>query len=165
MNEDVFNVSIRKFLKTLGVSAQREIDGVLAAHRFAHPARAARSYSFECHPPPQPPLSSSSCSLPASVLHVSVGPRSSPFLPIRPLQLDGLTEKPRAMTLHMITGMTSTSAQLARRSPQRALSSTTMRRCSTEPVKTTARDVFSSQGAVRTPRRGKCVICRRWCPN
>ena len=26
MNEDVFNVSIRKFLKTLGVSAQREIE-------------------------------------------------------------------------------------------------------------------------------------------
>jgi hypothetical protein len=26
MNEDVFNASIRKFLKTLGVSAQREIE-------------------------------------------------------------------------------------------------------------------------------------------
>jgi hypothetical protein len=26
MNEDVFNTSIRKFLKTLGVSAQREIE-------------------------------------------------------------------------------------------------------------------------------------------
>jgi len=26
MNEDVFNVSIRKFLKTLGVTAQREIE-------------------------------------------------------------------------------------------------------------------------------------------
>jgi hypothetical protein len=26
MNENVFNVSIRKFLKTLGVSAQREIE-------------------------------------------------------------------------------------------------------------------------------------------
>jgi hypothetical protein len=26
MNEEVFNVSIRKFLKTLGVSAQREIE-------------------------------------------------------------------------------------------------------------------------------------------
>ena len=26
MNEDVFNSSIRKFLKTLGVSAQREIE-------------------------------------------------------------------------------------------------------------------------------------------
>ena len=26
MNEDVFNGSIRKFLKTLGVSAQREIE-------------------------------------------------------------------------------------------------------------------------------------------
>ena len=26
MNEDVFNNSIRKFLKTLGVSAQREIE-------------------------------------------------------------------------------------------------------------------------------------------
>jgi hypothetical protein len=26
MNEDVFNVSIRKFLKTLGLSAQREIE-------------------------------------------------------------------------------------------------------------------------------------------
>jgi Family of unknown function (DUF6494) len=26
MNEDIFNVSIRKFLKTLGVSAQREIE-------------------------------------------------------------------------------------------------------------------------------------------
>jgi Family of unknown function (DUF6494) len=26
MNEDVFNVSIRKFLKTLGVSAQRQIE-------------------------------------------------------------------------------------------------------------------------------------------
>jgi hypothetical protein len=26
MNEDVFNASLRKFLKTLGVSAQREIE-------------------------------------------------------------------------------------------------------------------------------------------
>ena len=26
MNEDIFNASIRKFLKTLGVSAQREIE-------------------------------------------------------------------------------------------------------------------------------------------
>ena len=26
MNEDVFNTSIRKFLKTLGVSGQREIE-------------------------------------------------------------------------------------------------------------------------------------------
>ena len=26
MNEDVFNVSLRKFLKTLGVTAQREIE-------------------------------------------------------------------------------------------------------------------------------------------
>ena len=29
MNEDVFNASIRKFLKTLGVSAQREIEKAL----------------------------------------------------------------------------------------------------------------------------------------
>jgi len=29
MNEDVFNRSIRKFLKTLGVSAQREIEKVV----------------------------------------------------------------------------------------------------------------------------------------
>jgi Family of unknown function (DUF6494) len=29
MNEDVFNASIRKFLKTLGVSAQREIEKVV----------------------------------------------------------------------------------------------------------------------------------------
>jgi hypothetical protein len=31
MNEDVFNVSIRKFLKTLGVGAQREIEMVVRA--------------------------------------------------------------------------------------------------------------------------------------
>ena len=29
MNEDVFNTSIRKFLKTLGVTAQREIEKVV----------------------------------------------------------------------------------------------------------------------------------------
>jgi hypothetical protein len=38
MNEDVFNVSIRKFLKTLGVTAQREIEkavrGALADGRL-----------------------------------------------------------------------------------------------------------------------------------
>jgi hypothetical protein len=31
MNEDVFNTSIRKFLKTLGVSAQREIEKAVRA--------------------------------------------------------------------------------------------------------------------------------------
>jgi len=31
MNEDVFNNSIRKFLKTLGVSAQREIEKAVRA--------------------------------------------------------------------------------------------------------------------------------------
>ena len=37
MNEDVFNVSIRKFLKTLGVSAQREIEkAVRQALAVAH---------------------------------------------------------------------------------------------------------------------------------
>jgi len=38
MNEDVFNGSIRKFLKSLGVSAQREIEKAvhqaLADHKF-----------------------------------------------------------------------------------------------------------------------------------
>jgi len=31
VNEDVFNVSIRKFLKTLGVTAQREIEKAVRA--------------------------------------------------------------------------------------------------------------------------------------
>ena len=31
MNEDVFNTSIRKFLKTLGVGAQREIEKAVRA--------------------------------------------------------------------------------------------------------------------------------------
>jgi Family of unknown function (DUF6494) len=31
MNEDVFNVSIRKFLKTLGVTGQREIEKAVRA--------------------------------------------------------------------------------------------------------------------------------------
>lgn len=31
MNEDVFNTSIRRFLKTLGVSAQREIEKAVRA--------------------------------------------------------------------------------------------------------------------------------------
>ena len=31
MNEDVFNVTIRKFLKTLGVTAQREIEKAVRA--------------------------------------------------------------------------------------------------------------------------------------
>ena len=40
MNEDVFNGSIRKFLKTLGVSAQREIE---KAVRQASPDLPAKS--------------------------------------------------------------------------------------------------------------------------
>ena len=53
MNEDVFNNSIRKFLKTLGVSAQREIekvvrqaiaDGKLNGHE-KFPARAVLTLS------------------------------------------------------------------------------------------------------------------------
>ena len=31
MNEDVFNMSIRKFLKKVGVTSQREIEGAIRA--------------------------------------------------------------------------------------------------------------------------------------
>ena len=34
MNEDSFNLSIRKFLKTVGVSSQREIEQAVAQARF-----------------------------------------------------------------------------------------------------------------------------------
>ena len=38
MNEEVFNLELRKFLKRFGVTAQREIERRVAA---AHPARHA----------------------------------------------------------------------------------------------------------------------------
>ena len=48
MNEDVFNASIRKFLKTLGVGAQREIEKAVRralAQASASSARNSGSHS------------------------------------------------------------------------------------------------------------------------
>jgi len=44
MNEDVFNASIRKFLKTLGVSAQREIEKAVRQARRKASSGAMRSF-------------------------------------------------------------------------------------------------------------------------
>jgi hypothetical protein len=34
MNEDAFNMAIRKFLKEVGVTSQREIERVVREHKF-----------------------------------------------------------------------------------------------------------------------------------
>ena len=44
MNEDVFNASIRKFLKTLGVSAQREIEKAVRRRSPTASSKAMRSF-------------------------------------------------------------------------------------------------------------------------
>ena len=43
MNEDVFNTTIRKFLKTLGVTAQREIEKAVRAALADGRLRATKS--------------------------------------------------------------------------------------------------------------------------
>ena len=42
MNEDVFNASIRKFLKNLGVTAQREIEKAVRQALAEHKLKATR---------------------------------------------------------------------------------------------------------------------------